>query len=139
MFHVVYVSTATENLSPSQLRELLIVARHRNYSLGLTGLLLYAHERFIQVLEGPETEVRKVFEMIKKDYRHKNLDTLRLEKKEYRDFPDWRMGFRNFAISLETLPVVSRFLEPEFDTSVFQDESSEAYRMLLAYRDAIDV
>lgn len=46
------------------------------------------------------------------------------------------MGFRNFTDDLETLPAFSRFLEPDFDTSVFHDDSIEAYRMLLAFRNA---
>lgn len=136
IFHVIYVSTATEPLSSGQLRDLLIVARQRNSSLGLTGLLLFAHGKFMQVLEGPESAVREVFSSIQRDNRHKNIDTLRFEKKETRNFPDWRMGLRNFTVELEKLPAVSRFLEPDFDTSVFHDDSSEAYRMLLAFRDA---
>lgn len=138
MFHVIYVSTATEPLSPSQLRDLLNVSRQRNHKLGLTGLLLYSHERFIQVLEGPESAVRKVFGSIQRDCRHKNIDMLRLENKESRHFPDWRMGIQNLTVSIETLPVISHFLEPDFDTSAFQDDSSEAYRMLLAFRKAHD-
>ena len=136
IFHVIYVSTATEPLSSGQLRELLIAARQRNSNLGLTGLLLYAHGKFIQVLEGSESAVREVFTSIQRDKRHKNIDTLRFENKETRNFPDWRMGYRNFTVDLETLPTVSRFLEPDFDTSVLHDDSSEAYRMLLAFRNA---
>lgn len=138
MFHVIYVSTATEPLSSMQLQELLAVSRQRNDELRLTGLLLYAHERFMQVLEGPESAVRDVFGSIRRDSRHKNIDTLRLENKDARHFPDWRMGFRSFTISIETLPAISRFMEPTFDTSVFQDDSNEAYRMLLAFREAHD-
>lgn len=138
IFHVIYVSTATEPLSTGQFREILNVARQRNDKLGLTGLLLYAHGRFMQVLEGPELAVREVFGSIQGDFRHKNIDTLRFEDKESRHFPDWRMGFRNFTVAIETLPVVSRFLEPDFDTSVFHDDSNDAYRSLLAFRNAHD-
>ena len=138
MFHVIFVSTATEPLPSSQLLDILNVSRQRNHSLGLTGFLLYSHERFIQVLEGPESAVREVFGSIQRDCRHKNIDTLRLENKEGRHFPDWRMGIENVAVSIATLPVISRFLEPDFDTSGFQDDSIEAYRMLLAFRKAHD-
>ena len=138
IFHVIYVSTATEPLSSGQLQDLIHVSRQRNSSLGLTGLLLYADKRFMQVLEGPEPAVREVFESIQKDSRHKNIDTLRFEMKDVRHFPDWRMGFRNFTVAKETLPVVSRFLEPDFDTRVFHDNSNEAYRLLLAFRNAHD-
>jgi len=137
IFHVIYLSTATIPLSSSQLRDLLTDARQRNLDLELTGLLLYAHGRFMQVLEGPESAVRTVFDSIQRDERHKNVETIRLEEKESRHFPDWRMGFRNFTVSIETLPVISRFLEPDFDLSAFQGDSKD-YRMLLAFRQTID-
>ena len=138
MFHVIYVSTATEPLSSSLLRDLLAVARSRNVGLGLTGLLLHAGGRFMQVLEGPESAVREVFESIQRDARHKNIDVLRFEAKEERSFPDWQMGFRDFTATTEATPAISRFLEPDFDTSVFRDDANEAYRMLLAFRKAHD-
>ena len=100
--------------------------------------MLYHHERFMQVLEGPETGVRKVFASIERDSRHRDIDTLRFEAKERRNFPDWRMRFRNFAVSAESLPFVSNFLDPDFDTRALLDDSSEAWRMLLAFRDAED-
>lgn len=136
--HVIYVSTATEPLSVEQLLELLDVARRRNERLGLTGLLLYSHGRFMQVLEGPELAVIEVFGSIQKDPRHKNIDTLRFECKQGRNFPDWRMGFRNHTDAIETLPFVSRFLDPDFDTSQFDDDANDAYRALLAFRNAHD-
>ena len=135
IFQAIYVSTATEPLSSAQLRDLLITARQRNRNAGISGLLLYANRRFIQVLEGPEDAVRDLLKSIQKDYRHKNVDALRLEKKDKRHFPDWQMGFRDFTTEAETLPIVSRFLEPDFDVSVFNDDSNEAYRILLAFRD----
>lgn len=138
MFHVIYVSTATEPHSSSQLRDLLVVSRQRNDHLNLTGLLLYAHERFMQVLEGPEPAVREVFKSIQRDAMHKNVYTLRFEVKEKRHFPDWRMGFRDLSLATVASPAISRFLEASYDTSVFEDESSEPYRMLLAFRDAND-
>ena len=93
----------------------------------------------MQVLEGPELAVRELFKLIQGDSRHKGIDPLRFEKKESRHFPDWRMGFRNFTVEIESLPSLSCFLEPEFDFSVFHDDSSEAYRALLAFRSAHDV
>lgn len=136
--HVIYISAASYPMSRSQLGDLLTVSRQRNYRLRLTGLLLYSHQRFIQVLEGPENAVREVFKSIEQDNRHRHIDILRFEQKIARHFPDWRMGFRNFAVSVENLPAISNFLEPDFDTEVFRNESSEAYSMLLEFRSAQD-
>lgn len=139
MFHVIYVSTATRALTKKDLVELLDVARNRNQGLGLTGLLLYSKERFIQVLEGDEAAVKEVWSSIKADNRHKDIDLLRYEVKSQRHFPDWRMGFRQLDDEVAGMEGVSKFLEPGFDTSAFRDDSSDAYQMLLVFRDAHDV
>ena len=139
MFHVIYVSTATEPLIKPGFVDLLNVARKRNQKLGLSGLLLYSRERFIQVLEGDESAVTKVYASIQVDNRHKDIDLLRFEAKQHRHFPDWRMGFRDLDDDLGGLQGISNFLEPGFDTSVFKDDSSDAYQLLLTFRDAHDV
>ena len=133
IYHWIYVSTRVEDLSEDELLKLLVAARKNNTAKGLTGLLLYANGRFMQVLEGPEAEVLNAMEKIRNDLRHKNIDTLRLEKKAQRDFSDWSMGFVNLELS--DTNGYSQFLEPTFDTAVFEDDSSEAYRLLLAFRD----
>lgn len=138
MFHVIYVSTATEPLSQTEFVDMLNAARQRNLSLGLTGLLLYSRERFIQVLEGPESAVTEVYASIQRDSRHKNIDRLRFEAKPERHFSNWSMGFRDLGETLSDVPGISRFLEPGFDTSAFKDDSSDAYQMLMVFRDAHD-
>ena len=135
LFHIIFVSTATSMLSELALFELLCTTRARNERRGLTGLLLYSDGRFMEVLEGPESDVREVFESILRDPRHKNVDLLRFEWLEQRHFLDWRMGFRTLHDAVDDIEGFSRFLEPGFDLSVFQNSSIEAYRMLLAFRD----
>ena len=139
MFHVIYVSTETEPMQKQGLIELLDVSRSRNEILGVTGLLLHSKERFIQVLEGEEPAVRQVWASIQRDSRHKDIDLLRCEAKPYRHFPDWRMGFRSLGDDESGLQGFSKFLQPGFDTSAFKDDSSDAYRLLLLFREAHDV
>lgn len=139
MFQVIYVSTATELLTKPGFVDLLNVARKRNQKLGLSGLLLYSREKFIQVLEGDESAVMEVYASIQVDSRHKDIDLLRFEAKQHRHFPEWRMGFRDLDDEVGDLQGLSNFLEPSFDTSVFKDDSSDAYQLLLAFRDAHDV
>ena len=131
-FHWVYVSSVSETLSEKDLKDILVVARQNNEHKHLSGLLLYAHGRFMQVLEGAESEVLSTMEKIRADNRHKNIDTLRLEKKMQRDFSEWSMGFVNLELS--DINGYSRFLEPSFDTTVFDNELGEAYQLLLAFR-----
>jgi len=135
VFHIIFVSTATTRLPELALFELLYVTRARNERRGLTGLLLYSDERFMEVLEGPESDVREVFESILRDPRHKNVDLLRFEWLEQCHFLDWRMGFRTLHGAVDDIEGFSRFLEPDFDISAIKNSPIEAYRMLLAFRD----
>jgi hypothetical protein len=134
LFQLIYVSTATEPLSHSQLRVFLLSSAKRNQLSQLTGLLLYADERFIQVLEGPEAGLKAIHSSIVNDPLHKNIDTLRFEVKQDRNFYNWRMAIQGFQPDNETSPYLPDFLTPNFDSSPFEDSLNETFRMLLAFQ-----
>lgn len=92
LLQLVYESKATRDMTDADLRELLQQARANNKDRGITGLLLYANGRFLQVLEGPEPEVRDLFDIIRGDPRHTSIETLLTTHATERTFPDWRMG-----------------------------------------------
>ena len=52
LYELIYGSVETRYLSAMQLSELLTLARARNQSLDVTGVLLHQKGVFIQVLEG---------------------------------------------------------------------------------------
>lgn len=92
LLQLVYESTATRAMTDTDLQELLNQARSNNEELGITGLLLHANGRFLQVLEGPEQAVRDLFTTIQGDARHTNIEMLLTTHTTERTFPDWRMG-----------------------------------------------
>lgn len=93
MIKVVYASEATHELAAADLIDLLDKSRERNLSLGLTGLLIYAHGRFLEQLEGDDAAVDAVFDSIAKDPRNTNLRLLTRTKAADRRFAGWWMGF----------------------------------------------
>ncbi|MBT9391972.1 BLUF domain-containing protein [Hymenobacter sp. NST-14] len=93
LFRLVYHSQATHLLRPAALTALLEKARAHNQGQWLTGLLLYAENQFMQVLEGPEPALTALYAKIKVDPRHREVQTLHFAPVERRAFPDWRMGF----------------------------------------------
>ena len=95
MFHLVYASTAVRLYSSNELLDWLYEFRIKNASLGITGLLLYKDASFMQALEGDEDTVRKLYASIRDDKRHRNVNTLLTISVAQRQFPDWRMGFKN--------------------------------------------
>jgi hypothetical protein len=136
LFHLIYVSTAVIPMGDEDLVYLLKQSRARNARNRVTGMLLYKDGHFMQVLEGDEANVMKIFADIERDLRHKSVDVLRTEYIQHRDFPDWTMSFRNVdKIDLSTAPGLTRFLEHEFKSKYFCEDFVEAHAMLLAFKD----
>lgn len=66
MIRLSYASTADHEWSPEELLTLLTICQTNNAANNITGILLYAHETFFQVLESEESVVNKVYESIQK-------------------------------------------------------------------------
>ncbi|HTC38071.1 MAG TPA: BLUF domain-containing protein, partial [Steroidobacteraceae bacterium] len=64
MHQIGYTSTATEHLSCADLNELLLGARNRNKTLGVSGMLVFHGGTFLQALEGEKRAVNEVFASI---------------------------------------------------------------------------
>jgi hypothetical protein len=97
LMSVVYVSTATVEFSELDLALLLAVSRRNNEARGLTGVLLFQHGQFIQVLEGPEASVRAALATIASDPRHTGVRVLAEELLPARHFGSWAMGYRSLT------------------------------------------
>ncbi|UOQ69364.1 BLUF domain-containing protein [Hymenobacter volaticus] len=91
VYHVFYHSRARPGLVQADLDALLDWSRRYNAAHGLTGLLLYSDERFVQVLEGTETAVRTLFTRIQQDERHTQVVTLSEGPGPKRWFAEWSM------------------------------------------------
>lgn len=98
LIHVVYTSAAAVEFGQADLFELLKFAREKNAKAGVTGILLFYSGSFFQVLEGPESAVRQIYERISKDSRHSKMLKIIEEPVERRDFENWTMGFANVKI-----------------------------------------
>lgn len=74
MYRLIYLSTASNNsMSTTDLNELLLKSQKSNRENNISGILLHINGEFIQVLEGSKKAVLELFEIIKKDIRHKNV------------------------------------------------------------------
>ena len=89
-----YWSRATNPMGDDELLDLLRISRRNNARRGITGLLLYRDQYFLQVLEGPEREIESSIKTIEADPRHHSFRTLCREAGE-RKFGTWQMGFEN--------------------------------------------
>ena len=98
MYFLIYRSEAVENTVDKDLHFLLMQSRDRNKSLAVTGMLLFFENRFLQLLEGSEENVKQVYKSICADARHKNLLVLKEGPANQRLFPDWSMSFRTVSL-----------------------------------------
>lgn len=102
LYHVIYISKAVIPLSGEALSHLLQQSRRWNESIGITGMLLYIERhmmsqitgRFMQVIEGDESNIKPLFEKIKQDPRHHQLMLLQDGPIGQRSFNNWVMGFK---------------------------------------------
>ena len=90
-YQLIYVSGAANPLSRRDVRSLARAAAKRNERLGITGLLLYKDQRFMQILEGDVAAVGGLFEGIRNDSRHHGVFVLSRRFIMFRQFPDWSM------------------------------------------------
>lgn len=84
-----YQSNAATPPSEAELNDLVVRARQRNQSVGVTGMLLYEDGRYLQTLEGPPDGLGKVWQSIQEDERHENIELLTEHFVEARLFSDW--------------------------------------------------
>ena len=88
----VYASRAASPLTPPMIEDILEKSRVNNPAHGITGLLCYSGDVFIQVLEGGRDEVCELYNAIVRDQRHANVRLLVFEEIRERKFCNWTMG-----------------------------------------------
>lgn len=84
-----YQSRARTIPSEAELNELVTRARARNHSVNVTGMLLYEDGHFLQTLEGPPEGLSAVWQSIKHDERHTDIEVLTEHFVGSRLFSDW--------------------------------------------------
>jgi hypothetical protein len=87
-----YVSRAVQPIVAGMHESILDEARSRNPRHGITGLLCFRDDIFVQVLEGGRDAVSELYNAIVRDKRHKDVRLLSYEEIGERRFPNWNMG-----------------------------------------------
>ena len=97
LHRLTYLSSARDDIPPSELVSILETARDNNRRRHVTGLLLYHDMQFFQTLEGPKAHVDEIFAAIKADRRHSGCLILESRSVAARCFDGWSMGYRRAA------------------------------------------
>ena len=97
LVRLMYASRATETVRPEALSAILKKSTHNNPLAGVTGVLCFSGDIFLQVLEGGRSQVSKLYNRITQDPRHKDVVLLSYEEIEERSFASWAMGQVNMS------------------------------------------
>jgi hypothetical protein len=110
LFHLVYISHAVEDISYTDIRDILNVSRKNNAQENVTGLLIFREGFFLQLLEGSESAVKNILGKIMMDDRNHSLRVLIETEGDQRLFADWQMAFLDGDISSnETADLIDFF------------------------------
>lgn len=96
-------------------------ARVKNEKLGITGCLLFYEGDFIQYLEGNQIKVLELYDEIKKDERHRDIELISYAEREGREFERWDMAYEDFLGDNDQITflklLIGSYFEDAEDTS----------------------
>jgi hypothetical protein len=95
LVRMLYVSRAAEAITSTMVDSILSQSRKNNPEAGITGLLCYSDNIFMQVLEGGRKAVNVAYARIVADPRHTDVQLLHYEEITERSFANWTMGKAN--------------------------------------------
>ncbi len=97
LVRLLYASRAAQPLTAETVEIILTQSRAHNPEQGVTGILCYSGDIFMQVLEGGRDAVCELYNTIARDERHRNVRLLSYEEISERRFANWTMGQVNLA------------------------------------------
>lgn len=135
MFQLIYASHAKQAFGEIELISLLKAARTKNLKLNITGMLLYKDGIFMQLLEGDEAAVRKLFSTIQHDNRHEKVVVLFEKNCAHSVLSDWSMGFLNLESDYaKSIPGYTTFLDTPLSSQLFVDDPTMAMQFLYIFK-----
>ncbi|MBK1694854.1 hypothetical protein CKO09_08890 [Chromatium weissei] len=91
---MLYVSRSSIGLDDdAELQKILEVSRRKNPDLDITGILCAGGGHFIQILEGPQENLIRLYGIILADPRHYDSVLVGIAPIEKRIFRHWSMGY----------------------------------------------
>ena len=106
VWQLLYRSDQAYEMEAADMVKLLFDARAFNRDHGITGLLLLHAGKFMQLLEGQQQDVQRLYRRIAEDARHRNVTVEVNAPADQRLFPDWNMGYAE-APEMDGLPALA--------------------------------
>ena len=129
LVRLLYASRPAAPLTTAVVDSILAQSRAHNPKLGITGVLCYSHDLFLQVLEGSRDAVCEMYNTIVRDDRHTHVRILSYEEIAERRFGNWTMGHvdvttinPSLLLKYAELPVLNPFNCPGQASMALLDE-----------------
>jgi len=92
LVRLMYASRAAAPVKPETLNAILKKSTTSNPSVGVTGVLCFSGDIYLQVLEGGRAQVSALYNRIAQDPRHHDVVLLSYDEIDERSFAGWAMG-----------------------------------------------
>lgn len=97
LVRLLYASRAREAVTQATIDSIMQQSREHNPAAGITGVLCFGGDVYMQVLEGGRAAVNALYNRIVADARHQQVMLLHYEEVGERRFASWTMGQVNLA------------------------------------------
>jgi len=123
---LIYFSNAVDGVGQADIDSILAASRRNNAKSDVTGLLLFVHGVFAQVLEGDPETVDAVYGKIAADPRHVDVEILSDKTVAERTFTEWSMAYLETTADdlARSAGLDKLFEEPEF-LPMLEDDPSQ--------------
>ncbi|MEM6343106.1 MAG: BLUF domain-containing protein [Bacteroidota bacterium] len=134
MYQIVYLSTAFKDMSQIELDELMAISHLNNVRDQITGILVYVDGSIIQLIEGPEYNVQRLYRKIQMDMRHHGIIRLYEGAIENRLFPHWTMAYKRLTTSefIADIGIQLNLVEKDL-LPLFENQEAKGMKLLRSF------
>lgn len=114
VYQLIYISEPVAGIA--ELLDMVSQAQRFNLAKQISGILIVKNKSVFQLLEGPEKEVKALYDKIKKDKRHQNPQIIYEGHASFRNIP-----FLGMALTID-------FEESDDDRKIYLFDKKEAIK-----------
>ena len=93
LISMTYVSRANPDVSAKDFNEILQQAQQNNAANGITGMLTFNKDYFLQTIEGPRAQINRLLYSLIGDSRHHDLQLIETRELNHRQWSKWSMNY----------------------------------------------